>query len=62
MQDSEAEAAKYRRRAEEIRAIARELTDEDASKKLNDVAEEYEEMARLAVAMSKAVSKRANSG
>ena len=61
MQDTEEAAASYRRRADEMRAIARDLTDEESREKLNDIADEYEELARLAVAMSKAVSKRAKS-
>jgi len=51
MHDTEAAVAIYLRRADEMRAIARGLSDEEPRKKLNDIADEYEELARLAVAM-----------
>jgi len=48
----------YRVHAEELRTIAQSLDDRDARKKLEDAAEQFEELARLSLAMSKAVKRK----
>ena len=58
MQDNVEVAENYRVRAREIRAIAFGVYDPMGRKKLLEVAEEYEEWARLARAMDKATSNR----
>ena len=46
MDGDEQIAARYRKRAAEVRAIAETLTDENAKKTLIAVAADYEQMAR----------------
>ena len=53
--DGDAElAARYRKRAAEVRAIAETLTDDQAKKILIEVASDYEQMARALSEMARA--------